>query len=232
MSNIVRIIGDIHGKKYEYRLITENMPIYITKSIQLGDMGVGFGQNDYWHESLDEHMIATNGFFIRGNHDNPTVAKNMTNYINDGPFMDNTFILNGAWSIDWKYRIDGIDWWRDEELSYNELNKLIDIYSETKPRIMITHDCPTLAAYYMFIKEGKTLGGKTLHLTRTGEALQQMFEIHQPDFWFFGHWHHSLAKKINGTKFVCLDELDFIDVDLSDTDAIMKAVNEKFSKGV
>ena len=226
---LTRIIGDIHGKWYDYQLLTSSIT---HNSIQVGDFGIGFN-GSYWEDRVNDFHESKQHRFIRGNHDKPETCKNeMVGYIPDGTVENDVMFVGGAWSIDWKYRTDGIDWWRDEELSYNEFNNLIDIYSVAKPRIMITHDCPTLAAYYMFIKEGKTLGGKTLHLTKTGEALQQMFEIHQPDFWFFGHWHHSKTQKIDGTTFICLDELDYIEVDLSDSDVIMSAVEQKFSKGV
>lgn len=211
-KNTARIIGDVHG--YQNRYISVSvLPPDVSKSVQVGDMGVGFGQGDYWHKTLEEHMDKNNGFFIRGNHDNPDVVKNMKNFINDGAVHDNVMYVGGAWSIDQDYRTPGLTWWADEQLSQNQLDTLIDVYSVVKPRVMITHDCPTLAAYYMFVKEGQSLAQKTQYLTRTGEALQRMFEIHQPDFHFFGHWHITKQMDINGTHFHCLGELDYIDFD-------------------
>jgi predicted phosphodiesterase len=48
--------------------------------------------------------------------------------------------------------------------------------------------------------------------TRTGLALQAMFEIHQPEVWLFGHWHINKVQKIGATNFICLAELSFIDI--------------------
>ena len=208
---LTRIIGDIHGKWYDYQLITE--PIE-HRSIQVGDFGIGFN-GDYWEDRVNDFHESGQHRFIRGNHDKPSTCKAaMTGCIADGTVEGDVMFLGGAWSIDWQWRTDGQDWWRDEELSYRELDDMISVYEAAKPRVMITHDCPTLAAYRMFVKDGNSIGGKTLHLSRTGEALQAMFEIHQPEQWFFGHWHHTRKMTIEGTVFQCLGELDFVDVEL------------------
>jgi hypothetical protein len=209
---LTRLIGDIHGKWYEYQLLTQSIEY---RSIQVGDFGIGFGQGDYWHERVNEFHTPGQHRFMRGNHDDPTKCKTeMVGYIPDGTIENDVMLVGGAWSIDRDWRTPGVDWWEDEELSYQELNNLIGVYETVKPRVMITHDCPTLAAYYMFIRNGKSIGGNVQHLTRTGEALQAMFEIHQPEQWYFGHWHHTKSMDINGTRFQCIGELDFIDVEL------------------
>ena len=212
---ITRIIGDIHGKWYDYQLITNPYMGKIESSIQVGDFGVGF-HGDYWNGRVNDfHTEKINHRFIRGNHDNPKMCKKeMVGYIPDGKIENNVMFIGGAWSIDYEYRQAGTDWWPDEELSYEELDRMISIYEVVEPEIMITHDCPTIAAYEMFVKHGKTLAGTTQHKTRTAEAFQAMFEIHQPKFWFFGHWHQTKKENINGTIFHCLGECDFIDFDL------------------
>ena len=206
-----RLIGDIHGNWYDYQLITASIDF---PSIQVGDFGIGFS-NDYWHERVNDFHASGQHRFIRGNHDNPSVCRqDMVGYISDGVVENDVMFLGGAHSIDHIYRTEGVDWWKDEELSYKELYAAIELYATVKPRVMITHDCPTLAAYYMFVQSGKTIAGKSLHLTRTGEALQAMFEVHQPEFWFFGHWHYTTSQKINGTTFQCIGISDFVDVEL------------------
>lgn len=216
-----RIIGDIHGKWYDYHFITSDIE---HRSIQVGDFGIGFN-GPYWEDRVNDFHASGQHRFIRGNHDNPAICKTaQTGYIPDGTvehYGDTTvMMIGGAWSIDWQYRTEGVSWWRDEELTYGELDQLIDVYEKTKPDVMITHDAPTLASYRMFVKSGKTLAGGTLHLTRTGEALQTMFEIHQPKLHFFGHWHHTLEMDIDGTHFHCLNELDFVDFDFENMEYV------------
>jgi hypothetical protein len=207
----VRLIGDIHGMFNDYRVYSVEDAV---KTIQVGDFGIGFEQGDQWHENVNEFHANGNHRFIRGNHDNPEQCrKEMVGYIADGTVENDVMFVGGAWSIDKDYRTPGYNWWSGEELSSAELDRMFDIYTTVQPRVMITHDCPTLVAYYMFIRTGvRTYDGPTLHLTRTGEALQRMFEAHQPEEWYFGHWHNSSSQVIDGTKFTCLGELDYVDV--------------------
>jgi hypothetical protein len=135
----------------------------------------------------------------------------MVGCIADGSVENDMMFIGGAWSIDHAWRVEGIDWWRDEELSIQELNDLIEVYGDLKPKVMVTHDAPTNATYEMFVSKGLALGDKQIN-TRTGDAFQTMFEIHQPELWVFGHWHVTKSQVINGTKFQCLAELDYIDV--------------------
>ena len=46
----------------------------------------------------------------------------------------------------------------------------------------------------------------------TSNLLQQMWQLHQPDLWIFGHYHNTRALKAEGTVFICLDELAYIDL--------------------
>lgn len=211
-----RIIGDIHGKIYDYQIhclkqgVRHSNDICPQRSIQVGDFGIGF-DGQYWHEQTNKWMKENPSHrFIRGNHDDPARCKQMNNYIPDGKIEDGVMYIGGAWSIDHALRTEGLNWWCDEELSIIELNNLVYAYSAHKPRVMITHDCPTAIAWEMFVSRD----GYRQHKTRTGEALQAMWEMHKPEMWFFGHWHQTRDLTLFGTKFQCLGELDFIDVDL------------------
>lgn len=215
-----RLVGDIHGKFNEYDTFVLNLrgmrhrgeaP---ERSIQVGDFGIGFF-SPYWHESVREWQRNNpTQRFIRGNHDDPAMCKTMPGYIEDGTVEGDVMYIGGAWSIDQAMRTEGKDWWRDEELSIMEFDRIAKIYEATKPRVMITHDCPTSIAWDMFISRGNSLAGRKQFKTRTGEYLQWMWEMHQPELWFFGHWHETRDLTLHGTKFQCLGELDAIDVEL------------------
>lgn len=225
---LTRLVGDIHGKMYDYQ--SHSIGNFSGPSIQVGDFGIGFA-GPYWHESVvDWQETNPQHRFIRGNHDDPSRCKTMPGYIKDGLIENDVMFIGGAWSIDHAYRTEGVDWWADEELSIGELNRLYDIYTVVKPRVMITHDAPTEVTYEMFVQTGLAIGGMNARKiqTRTGQAFQAMFEAHQPDFHFFGHWHHSMAYQYGRTVFVCLGELDYIDVDLSNSDQIHDAIACKF----
>lgn len=209
-----RFIGDVHGLKNELALVLHNIPEDVTSVVQVGDMGVGFGQGDYWHESLEDMMSAVNGRFIRGNHDNPSQCREMHTWIKDGRIENDVMYIGGAWSIDYAWRTKGIDLWEDEELSSQEFYDLLQVYDYVRPRVMVTHDCPLSVSEELFINTGKSFSGRQFK-TRTGSAFETMFEIHRPKLWIFGHWHCDADRVINGTRFICLNELSYADVDLS-----------------
>lgn len=213
---ITRIIGDVHGKINSY----SNLLIGVDNSIQVGDFGVGFFGEYREQKLLDFQNTNPNHMFIRGNHDDPQRCKHYPNYIPDGFVKDDIMFVGGAWSIDHAYRIEGLDWWPDEECSIEELNRIIDVYEATKPRIMITHDCPESVAYQLFIATGNSIAGKVHHKTRTGQALQTMFDIHKPDIWIFGHWHMDVDHYVKNTRFMCLNELSYIDLDMNTLDVV------------
>ena len=209
----IRFVGDLHGHLYEFKLVVENTPKEIDKIIQVGDFGIGFGQSDYWHESLNDYMIENNIYFIRGNHDNPAMCKTMKSWIQDGIIEDDVMFVGGAWSIDRQWRTKDYDWWEDEELSHERLYMITHVYNYVQPRVMVTHDCPLSVSEELFIKRGKSFSG-TQYRTRTGAAFQEMFEMHKPKLWIFGHWHCDVDEVIDGTRFICLNELSYADIDL------------------
>jgi len=207
-----RIIGDIHGNVHAYKTILEN---WKGPSVQIGDFGIGFAGAS-WHDSVNGyHTENPQHRFIRGNHDDPDMCKNdMLGYINDGTVEGDVMYVGGAWSIDYQQRTRGLDWWEDEELSYEELSNMIVLYNKVRPRVIITHDCPTSVAYEMFISKNRSMSGTFQFKTRTAEAFEQMFAFHKPDHWLFGHWHHSVNQNILGTQFQCIDINDFVDIEL------------------
>jgi len=201
MTNI-NFVGDIHGEfdRYE-QMINKSGPNDIF--IQVGDFGIGF---DKWEDHTASEIQRKNPFsyFIRGNHDDPVKCKQIPGYIHDGTFFRDMMFIGGAWSIDHAYRTLGIDWWPDEELSMKELNDLIDKYEQIMPEIMITHTCPAKFAQEFIINRDLAFQNGPPAGSRTEEAFEIMFEIHQPKKWIFGHWHVSIDETVNDTNFRCL----------------------------
>ena len=70
---------------------------------------------------------------------------------------------------------------------------------------MFSHDCPQAVMEQLFGYKEKS---------RTRQALQQMFELHQPEYWFFGHHHFSVNTVINNTNFMCLKELEVFELEI------------------
>jgi len=233
----VIFIGDVHGKIKQYRALIRGLPEG-AKSLQIGDMGIGFkGVSLYPAGSL----LRGDHKFIRGNHDSPAACLAHKLYKGDWGYdaTEQLFYLGGAWSIDQNWRVEGVSWWRDEELSYPELDRAYQLYVRVKPRIVATHEAPSRAAWHML--ESLVGGGshapcptdQDMRLkgdeyayykqklgcvnTRTSQALQRMFEEHQPEYWLFGHYHASRRFFLGKTEFQCLNELDTREIILNKT---------------
>jgi len=204
-SRIVRFIGDVHGYHREYKALLRNIP----ESVQVGDMGVGFPDNK--EQGFSTFAVPGVHRFIRGNHDNPSVAKSMSNYIYDGCREAGVMYVGGALSIDRRFRTSET-WWEDEQLSHEELWALCKKYKEYGPAVMVTHDCPESIVGSLF--DDYNHGYKDPSRTRNG--FEEYFNMHQPKLWIFGHWHRSVRKTINGTTFICLAELETLDIDLGE----------------
>lgn len=204
-------IGDCHGKYDRYGKILKTCQ----NSIQVGDMGVGFFRENAWDGELIpyanppyDRMVEGGHRFIRGNHDNPNVCKRHTQWIPDGTIEDGVMFIGGALSIDRAMRVEGRSWWAEEELNYGELNDLAGKYLQEKPRVMVTHDCPETVANHLFNTT------KIFDPSRTRQAFDGMWENHKPELWIFGHWHDHRNVEIMGTRFICLAELQTMELEI------------------
>lgn len=185
------IISDVHGKREEYLRLTKKYE----NTLQLGDMG-------FTYDHLD-NIDANHHKFLNGNHDNVDLALLQPHCL--GKFGKrnfaghNFFFVSGANSIDKAYRVPGVNWWHNEELSRREMDDCLYDYGLCKPDLVITHDCPNTVC--------KQMMGDNKYPSNTGNLLEMMFSIHQPQLWFFGHYHFDWEMTINGIRFRCLDEL-------------------------
>lgn len=223
----LRVISDVHGHLKEYvDLVSE-----VEYSLQVGDMGFSY---DYINQHLDpvKHRI------LGGNHDNYTkelcVCKNgcekcenrgyiftklsphfLSDYgVWDVPGFGPIFYVRGAWSIDKDWRVNNVSWWEDEELTYAQCVNAIAKYEELKPKFVVTHTVPeSIIPQIPFSRAF----GDDIHGSRTEKMLDNMYEIHQPETWIFGHWHTGWRKEIEHpktskkTEFICLPELGSVD---------------------
>lgn len=193
----IRFVGDVHGKIPQYLDVIKDAE----HSIQVGDMGIGF---------VDVPVLPKNHRWIRGNHDNPALAKEHPNYLDDGTIYNGMMCIGGAWSIDRQYRTEGLDWWADEELSYQRLFELIKFACDYRPKVMVTHDCPSSMIPVLFPNAIPIQ-------TRTQNALDVILNEVKPELWVFGHWHRSIDfcnKAMYDTRFVCLNELEYKDIEV------------------
>ena len=225
----IRIIGDVHNRlapppRRKQRNVRDLFPEspqqarafrarnYLEliqparHSVQVGDLAIDYSPLvEVDHES---HRA------IAGNHDN--LANTSPQFLGDfgvhsfplesGVFQ--FFYLRGARSLDIKSREEGVNWWPNEELSEKESALAIELYRKTHPSIVITHDCPT-----QLVSQVATTK-VDVEPSRTNRTLQACLDHHQPELWMFGHYHRNwVIDHECGTKFVCLGELGYYDLD-------------------
>jgi hypothetical protein len=214
----ITIIGDVHGKTGEYIYKLKHLS---TPSIQVGDMGLGF--KGIGLPPPGASMPAGDHKFFRGNHDNPEKCRQHPNYLGDWGYWDKykLFWVAGAWSIDRDMRIEGISWWRDEELSYLELYRALDVYVNMKPRFVLSHDCPESANKVLLydLMSPYFMAKQQCATSRTCAVLESMLAAHAPEEWIFGHYHVNKTFKVPGyrTIFRCLAELATYELDTEKT---------------
>lgn len=193
------LCGDAHG--YYGRLIKigkKYRPLIV-----LGDIGFKYG--------FLKQYDSSETYLLGGNHDNYKEIIHQPNYLGDyGRRKINGidfFFIRGAYSVDKLQRILDISWWAEEELNWAKCNDCIIQYYLEKPNIILSHDCPTSILQEMF-------GYSSILETQTGELLDELLNIHRPKKWIFGHHHRSVNKIIDGTCFICLNELEIFELNL------------------
>lgn len=203
----IHFIGDVHGKTDQYqKKLRQKYQSQTT--FQIGDMGIGFSGTPGLHNDI---MTSGDHRWIRGNHDDPAKCRQTIGYAGDYGYDEklDLFWCGGAYSIDHAWRIPGKTWWADEELSYPELSKALDLYIEKKPKYVATHEAPSRISEYLLQVIAPMQRNEKLECisTRTASALQQMLDVHQPEEWVFGHYHMAHSFQWKGTKFTCVPEL-------------------------
>ena len=191
----MRFIGDVHGKFEKYLpLITD-----VTESIQVGDFGAGI------------NPLPTMGAghrFIRGNHDSPQVCAASPHWIPDNTFDGKIFYVGGAKSRDAAIRrAIGYEHWDDEEIAYDKWDAVFNHYETCAPDIVVSHDSPHEIVLRLFPQVNK-------ERSQTSMGLQTMLNIHTPKLWIFGHYHETIDWTVGSTRFICIGELEFMDIDI------------------
>ncbi len=212
----LRLIGDVHGAFDEYLNLIKD----VDYSVQLGDLG---RECKY---IIDQNLDHTRHRLLTGNHDDldpnsPNYFKKHKIFLDDFgtltiPQAPPIFYLRGAWSIDHirRKKEQGypynnkppITWWEDEQLSADQFDQAIELYTQTKPEILLSHEGPyEIVKFVTDPMFAHKFGYQGAIETRTNQALQTMLNIHRPRIHATGHYHFYFDQKINNTQFICLD---------------------------
>lgn len=214
--SLLRVIADIHGDYGWYIKTVQKANYKGIPTFQLGDFGIGFlGRREEEKDEkwlTDSLNLAPMNRFGPGNHDNPLYCRNSplcVGYYNYFPNMD-MFWAGGAYSIDKDWRTEGVNWWRGEEMSYSDMLEATDLYQRNLPSIMTSHDAPWEVVGNMFPHCLLDGGDGSM----TNKFLSNLLSIHRPKIWLFGHHHKTMTWEDQGTKFICVGEREYIDIDV------------------
>ena len=195
----LRLLGDVHGDIRP--VIKQYDRSDYDQLIQVGDFGFRDTYSKYL-KLFDSEKLR----ILPGNHDDydALVEPEYAPYfLGDYGLLDGTdgkvFYVRGAWSIDKAYRREGVSWWKNEELSFRQTYECLDLWEQVgaNVEVVLSHDAPINIATFV-------LGQYPIETT-TGKLLYEMWKMHQPKFWFFGHHHKNWAKKYGLTTFRCLN---------------------------
>lgn len=205
----LRFVGDVHGDYRPFLKLCEGAD----NILQVGDLGFDYKPL----KGLDPTRVRA----IGGNHE--FYGPGLGNWRNCPIFLDDygihqiegvpdIFYVRGAWSIDGQIRQRAghpASWWPDEELSEEVLQRAELAYDEARPSVMVSHECPFSIVRYVTnplfcLNFGYPPGSIR---TSTSLALQRMWKSHKPDLWVFGHYHKYFDQTLEGTRFVCLNQI-------------------------
>jgi predicted phosphodiesterase len=208
----VRLIGDVHGEEQSYLELIKKSRY----TIQIGDMHFNYS-------FLGENKVdAERHRFIGGNHDNYDVIGDCAHALGDYgahdiPEFGQFFYVRGAWSIDHGLRQKHgsyKNWWQEEELTVEQGYACLKLYDQIKPKLLITHEAPYDVVQFVTNPEFANRFGyhSGVIRTKTNQLLQAMTDMHRPKMHVFGHYHKNFDEMINGTRYVCIGILQYLDL--------------------
>ncbi len=181
-------LGDVHANLIHCLKLAEAHTD--TTIIQVGDLGVGFVPLDVFYR------LPSNFKFFPGNHDCRKFCHQLPHCLGDyGEAYNKFFFVSGADSIDKAYRVEGISWWPDEELTYQQSGDCLDKWKKSKVDTLVAHDLPQ-----SFAEGYKLIYDKTL----TRNLLQMMIEVRKPKLFIYGHHHKKNRLVFNDIQVVGL----------------------------
>lgn len=214
-------VGDTHGYFDGLKNIAQEVSDFAI--VHVGDVGLGFNslktELEILTKKLQPHYLKNNNdlIFLRGNHDskqrfaelrkenlqNIYFPKDYETYsINNKTIM----FIGGAISVDRCGRTPGVSYWSDEKVVLNE-DKC------QKCDILVTHTAPSWCfpqsfgdIVYGWAKEDSYL---IEDLTNERSIVDKIFNICQPSYHVYGHFHSSWSETINNCEHRLLDINEF-----------------------
>ena len=216
---MISITGDTHREFYRLHDIEKNKNNML---IILGDTGINYyldERDKMLKEQLNSYNIKL--FCVQGNHEER--PENISTYKEVDMFGGKVFIeeeypnlifakngelydidnkkvlvIGGAYSVDKNYRIiNGHPWFKEEQLSKEEIDNILNKYKGEHIDIVLSHTCPLkYEPTEVFIK-----GIDQSHVDKSMEKfLDKIEQSIDYDKWYCGHYHTE--KQIDKLEFM------------------------------
>lgn len=214
---MIYVTGDTHGNQYKWVEQVEKVLQPKDIVIVCGDFGVGFWDGRYWDEEMFYDFLSEQEYivlFVDGNHENfnklynypvelycggkvHKIRENVIHLIRGEIYQiegHKIFVMGGGYSIDKKWRIEGISWWPQEMPSQEEYeNALINLEKVgNEVDYIITHTAPSESVYYLSTIRSLRIKGNVYQeqpLTTFLDEIQKKVNYNK---WYFGHFHIDL----------------------------------------
>lgn len=213
---MIYLTGDTHRNiniEKVKKLFNKNTPTMNDYLIIAGDFGTpGFGKiieldrnMDFWNSAPCQIL------FIDGNHENfgelnalPVAQWNGGNihelsfnvkHLMRGQVFNiddkRIFTVGGATSPDKYMRTLGIDWFKEEELNYAEMNEAVSNLSKVNNHVdyVITH---TIGSEFIYKHMSRHIVPKKEYMGASNTFLDYIQDIVCYKHWYFGHFHDDV----------------------------------------
>lgn len=206
------MVGDLHANVHRAEEINRLAMLQnIDKVVGLGDFGYQFTPDVI--SALSGQEVPW--YFIDGNHDDHTQLTHDADefvemwpnlfYIPRGYVWEwggKTFAaMGGASSIDKSRRVTYVSWWPEEEIQLGDMYRLDENIGSKNVDIFLSHEAPKIAVDHIMKKSDWAISNCGLH---DRMYLHQAWNLHRPELWLHGHWHHRYEWNHSGTKFIGL----------------------------
>lgn len=226
----VAVFGDWHGAAgWALTAIRSAAREGVSTAIHVGDFGFDWpgAKRGRYEAKLNKYLVDLGITLVvsGGNHDNwDTLDKLLVE--EDGlatirsnirvlPRGSRTIIegfavggLGGAFSVDYKYRTEGKDWWRNEEPTPEEAEALI---AGGPLDILITHDAPAGVPLIGDFQLSTELIEKA---NKTRDLLREVVDALAVPQIFCGHWHQRRIHELNHSNGM-VTRVDVLDMENS-----------------
>lgn len=213
MTTTIGLLGDTHGNTgWTLQMLGEFKRAGITRIYQLGDFGLWQGhegQKFLFKVNRDLRQNNQKMYVTLGNHENYVLAEALrpvtsgedTGWLWNPQYPNILFAprvhrfeiegvsflsVGGANSIDREWRIEGISWWAEEQISYGDVLRAVDGGSA---QVMLTHECPNVVNLFPNGSTNSWSVEGLVYAEKSRIAMQNIVDEVQPELLFHGHYH-------------------------------------------